>query len=496
MSSSAASIDDLPPEMISELFTCPHPKDLAVCSLVNKRWYSIYDTFKVHRLAASKGDFKKWYDSNQAIRAVERCRPEQFHRLTEKPLLSNLKQLALSNFQFEFDLNKLNRFQQLAHLEIDKTLSKKKVNLSLPKVKVLAFHCRNYCCPLSIDCPLLNTLQYPGEEEDANLLEVKHPETIRILETSISGSKLTSLKNVESLVTTRFDLISKATLLALPRLRELRFNQDIERFFNSSIFELEFPERGRVDRLKQTLNQFIDHAKALNRCDFQFTFSGFRLTKTILDQIDFGIQRRNAQTSSERVYMKNYRLIEPRALPFVCSVDYTELLDGVTGKFPSCFFQKFTDIEAVKATTGVRDADQFLWFLKSLRFLRRLALNVTGLSQEFYDQLPASAHSLDYLVYQESQYWQLNFDFISKFSHLLGLTIYQRLSLKSLASLTRSSGKSIDVSLSFPSKGEYFYIRKCKDSTKWQIYNDECNQLFETENPVEIVNFLEELQKE
>ena len=52
----------------------------------------------------------------------------------------------------------------------------------------------------SIDCPELNVLVY-RETTNASLLKVKHPETIRKLETSMFGPKLAPFKNVECLVT-------------------------------------------------------------------------------------------------------------------------------------------------------------------------------------------------------------------------------------------------------------------------------------------------------
>ena len=123
----AASIDDLPPEMICELFEYLQPKDLAACSMVNKRWHSIYGGFRMHRLVAVDYDnwyydLGKWYNSNQAIRE-ERSHLKIFRLLAEKPLLSNLKHLALSG---ELDLNELNRFRQLVHLEIKIGFSSKK----------------------------------------------------------------------------------------------------------------------------------------------------------------------------------------------------------------------------------------------------------------------------------------------------------------------------------------------------------------------------------
>ena len=147
------SIEDLPPEMIGELFKCLQPRDLIMCSMVNKRWRSIYAGFKVHRLVASVDggyDLHKWYYSNWRIEEAERCSAAIFIPLVKKPLLSNLRHLALCGYKFKFDLNRLNRFKQLVQLEISfGWFSKKKVNLKLPRLKVLAIHSYNERCPLS-----------------------------------------------------------------------------------------------------------------------------------------------------------------------------------------------------------------------------------------------------------------------------------------------------------------------------------------------------------
>ena len=93
--SSPTSIDDLPSEMICELFKHLCPKDLVTCSMVNKRWHN-YAGFKVHRLVVANYRVDdKWYHSDRKIEDQELCSSERFSRLANKPLLSNLKHLAL-----------------------------------------------------------------------------------------------------------------------------------------------------------------------------------------------------------------------------------------------------------------------------------------------------------------------------------------------------------------------------------------------------------------
>ena len=505
------SIDDLPPEMICELFEHLPLKDLAACSLVNKRWHSIYSNFKVHSLVVTnyhranprrnvrhgRFDLDKWYKSNQTIREAERCPPTMFLRLAEKPLLSNLRHLAVCMYKPEFDLNELNRFQQLLHLEINVSSIDEAMHLNLSRLKVLAFHRYNKNCPLSIDCPLLSTLLYHGEPEDANLLDVKHPETIRMLETNMfSPEWLIPFKSVECLVTDQFKVISQATLLSLPRLRELRYEVAIDWvFMNES-------HRGvsTLDRVKRTLSEFLSETRKLRGSDFRFTFAGLQLNNVNVDQIDFGAhfdeRFREDRVHNEYVYMKNYHLIEPGALHFVNQIDYTRLLNHVTGEFPRCFLLKFTDIGQVLTTAKVQDPDHFLRFLKSLRSLRSLWLDGTRLGQAFYDQLPASAHSLDnlYLCGEHCENGlQLNFDFIGSFSYLSELVINRALSLESLPSLVRSLGKLEEAEFGVRVKEKVFKINKLIGSAEWWITRGE-KAPFRTENPDEIANFFEELQ--
>ena len=492
-------IEDLPPEMISELFEHLPPKDLIACSMVNTRWQSIHAAFKLHRLAAIDRDREriKWYGSNRPIQEAERCGPATFLRLVEKPLLSNLKQLAL-NCDLDFDLNELNRFRQLVHLEINIDLAGK-VHLNLPKLKVLAFHDFNFDCALSIDCPELNTLLYLAETEYAHLLNVKHPETIRRLETNPVGQQLTRFKSVECLVIYEFEAISKATLLSLPALRELRYEQSIMELVYDE-FNNEF---GTIDRVKRKLSKFLDEAKKLRGSDFRFTFAGLQLTNVKADQIDFGLKvnKHGEWVSNEYIYMKNYHLIEPDALHFVRLIDYTDLLSHTTGEIPRCFFQKFTVINELLIHSVVKDPDHLLWFLKSLRSLRRLTFEDVKLSQEFYDQLPAVAPSLLDLQ-MSGQCWNderpLNFDFIAQLS-LSEIRIFPDLPLRSATSLVRWLGKLERALIRFRS-GRDFWIKKDRGSPLWKVQDKFTpdsptdRTLFETENADELVIFFAGVQ--
>ena len=478
--------------MIYELFTHLNLKDLAACSMVNKRWHSIYAGFRVHRLAATaeRYDHKyfiKWSYPDRMVRE-ERCAPAAFIRFAGQPLLSSLKQLALADVSFKFDLNKLNAFRQLAHLEINIEHPKGivKLNLNLPRLKVLALRVHLSIWPLSIDCPELRVLGYL-KEFDKSLLYVNQPETIRILETSRVGSELSKFKNVECLVTTNFEAISKVTLLSLPKLKELRYNESIRRVFIKLYNDI-----GTADQVRQTLREFLGDVRVLRGADFRFRFAGFRLTQMTLDQFVFSVHTDYGEEDvfNEDIYLKNHRLIDPDdPLEFVTSLDYTLLMSCVAGEIPSGFFEKFVCVVLVKVK-GAPDSSHLLAFLKELRSLKELELNNVKLGQEFYDRLPASARSLNLLELRgdKKDQLQLSFDFVSQLSHLS--RFYTRyLSFDSFKSLARHLGKFKLTDIRLIMRGREFRIWKV--SKEWYVHDEEFWQLLETEDSDEVANFFE-----
>ena len=478
--------------MISKLFKHFGLKDLAACSLVNKRWNSIYEAFRLHRLVAFD-NFKsyklgRWIHPDRRMDDQELCPLKIFDRLVEKPLLSNLKHLALLDHATEFDTNKLNQLGQLVHLEI---INGMPVNLCLPKLKVLVFRSAR-SKPLSIDCPELNVLVY-DEGSNQSLLEIKNPETIKKLVTNMFGPKLARFKGVECLVTREFQEISKATLLSLPRLNELRCNEEIRWYLNES--------EGTIDGMKQALKGFLDDVELLRSADFKFTFAGFQLTKTMLDQIDFGVQDGSEDECDEYIYMKNYQLLSPDCqLDFIHNVDYTLLMLHAPEQIPDdFFFEKFAGLTSIEASE-VRDENHFLRFIKSQRLLKELHLSVLQLSQTFYDQLPVLAPFLGYLALEdpdetegEDTELRLNFDFIGQFKRLAILRIEREVPFRSMISLVKSICKLGPGSFHFNFNEINFRIKVLSDP-KWTL--TVLNPSMTFENADEVVSHFEALKSD
>ena len=513
MSSPTATIEDLPAEMIRELFKFLNLKDLVACAPVNKRWYSIFVTLKPDRLAVfDKFKFCEWNYPARKVKQKELCPLVVFNRFVGKPFLSNLKHLTLCAREGNFNPNKLNRLSYLVHLEIEVRLNETQVNLKLPKLKVLVAPSFSSRRSLLIDCPELEVLIYNGD--GLNSLQVKHPETIKKLETNMVGPGLDRFRNVECLMTNEFNAIRQTTLLSLPKLKELHYNAGI-----SDLWILN-QAAGTLDRVKGVLLEFLDDVKRLKESDFKFTFAGFQLTNTMLDQIDFGVQvtERNGfvreEVFNEYVYMKNYELLNPGALHFIDTVDYNSLMRNAPGELPDCFTQKFSRIEKVNVEGAVRSKTRLLRFLRSLSWLRTLELDRPPLSQKFYDKLPVSAHSLTKLTLSGciNQYMEikrgnvkeleLNFDFISELPQLSTIKIYKFLTFESLFSLVRWLGQLESGIFYFRLNEESLRLSDSRQTDRGSIVWTISERTprfpvqFESENPDEILAYLQELKSQ
>ena len=484
--------------MICELFKYLSLKDLLDCSRVNKRWRSIYAGFKVHTLVVPDYDDEsdeigKWIYFDRQFKEFELCPPELFSKLGDQPLLSNLKHLGLFRSSGQFALDRLQSFTKLVHLEINTYYCEGALNH--PELGVLVFH-HPISRSLSIDCPKLRVLVYELYG-NSNLLDVKHPETIRELRTNLVGPDLALFKNVEFLVPSRFEVISKSTLLALPMLKKLHYDE--------SPF-CRFQESREFDRMKQTLRAFLDDVRALRRSSFQFRFAGFQLTEAlVLDQIDFGMQVAGTENClrKEYVYLKNYHLIEPDALRFIRSVDYGRLMINAVGEFPACFAQKFSGIESVcSGAMAVQDARHFRWFLKSLRSLRDLDLVRSELGQEFYDQLPTFAPSLAILgIKAHDPTGRLfNFKFLYELPFLFRLSLSDHLtydeSISSVCLFDRLEEAEIDFDVAFnPSRNAYVWKRKY--GSLWCVVDNQYERfLLENGDLDQLIECLEEFHDE
>lgn len=441
---SQTTINHLPPEMLCAVFSSLSPRDLLEKKSVCKLWNEMISLMKIERLSvdADLVEKERWYHSNRPGSESELCHPNLFVTHHKKPAFSKLKYLKLYNRLWigklkGFDLNELNTFKQLVHLELFYYRGEE-LHLNLPNLQVLYLSWPTNHCSVEIDCPNLRVL---GNRENAetNSLLVHHPDTVRVLDTAKPSSQLTEFQNLECLRYRHFDIrfFDTSILLNFKKLKKIHYDFELE-YFNGDLDEVE----DDFEDTLQALRSFMQKRRTLGRSHLTVYFSGLRLDREDLSDIDFALDVHNRPKFilNERLYMKNYDRLR-NEMGFIDKVNYNQLLCS-TQVLPGDYFRRFFNLISVTATCPLNE-QHFLEFLTNIERLIRLKLYDSNLSQGFFNSLPAFCSLVQFDLLKSDREngssedsgeheIQLNFNFVSKFEKMAIIQVDYELSRTSL----------------------------------------------------------------
>ena len=460
------SFDDLPTEMICELFKHLSLHDLISCKLVCKRFNSIVSSHsRMVRMVVDRvfENLQGWYHSNRRTdEYLETCHQNLFLRHYNRPILSALKYLRLDTEIPEFDIDRLNLFSGLLQLDLNYSLSGR-LTLKLESLEILKiWQIQN--AQLSIKCPKLRVLFCWEEdwEEDQNQLSIKHPETIKELDSLNYARVIEPMKNLEVLKCHKLNAIGERTLQMLPKLKRLSYEDHLALL----IFE-----SGSFEALKMVLEEFIRRRRAMKRSDLELYLDGVRVDDK-LDEIDFDpVRLANVGSTSEHFHLKNYGRLQGGALDFVQQLNYGLLMDAVgSGRLPDDFFDKFTNLDLLLVHRPV-DESQFLWFLRNLKSkLCRMELKNTGLSQAFYSALPSICSPFSIQIEEEHE-MSLDCSFLNEMRCLINVKTNQELPTELVKSFIKSLKREFG-NLKFKFNGQPLHIRFEKSTGQFELSKD------------------------
>lgn len=445
----------LPPELICEIFKHLNLSDLLKCR-VCKYLDAIVSEFKLSKLVVAYSDRFRGtrYDTKERINLnSEWCHPKLLKKKAGQKIISKLEYLWIID-SGNFDLNKLNLFNQLKQLEIsEKLVDMKRIGLKLFNLEVLYFAYSNPNCHISIDCPKLKKLAY---NEGRDLLKVKYPRTITKIESNFSISKLFKFKNIEYLKSYNPNILISSSLSRFRKLKELHYKSSIR----SIIHFFDLPADNYEPQLKAMFSTLREQNKNL-----KIHIYGVNLTNNI-EHLDFGKQ--SGHQIDEYFFIKNYKYLK-NEIEFVTHLDFSNLIrltNDMKIEIPNDYLKKFSNIQSIRVSNKVNEK-LFLNFLKSSNnySTNRLELKHTRFSQVFYDELP-SLCSLNYFYFEEFEEIELNYEFLGKFKHLKWFNIRQNInSFKSIGSLLESfnhlKGCNEDI-LKFTFRGRELRIERIK----------------------------------
>lgn len=432
MSAPLKTIHDLPPEMLEEIFSYLCLITPVELKLVCKLWNELISRMKLHSLFVDNDldSREKWFHSNRPCRQSELCTPVVFYSRHKHPTLVNLRCLRLDNsighHPTYFDFNELNMFEQLVQLEIHCDWTKD-LDLHLPNLEILLLVKNQLARKVNLDCKKLAALSYSNH---GNSLFVQHPDTIRMLDSNMVGTKLIQFKNLEWLRCANKNLtIDDSTLQTLRKL-EVAAHTDY---------------KGRDFReLIEALRSLIQRKRRLGGSDLVIYLAGLQvITEDDLSEIEFDFGLGSNLIWSEKLHMKHYDRLQVR-MEFVQDVDYNQLVDSID-VLPDDYFSRFSNLREVTAYCPLNE-QHFSEFLRKVYSLQKLALYFSpDLSQSFFDSLPEFC-SLFYFYLLRPREWysgennerhviKLDFKFIGRFKKMKFLGIYEKLSRRSSNSI-------------------------------------------------------------
>lgn len=422
-----AMIGDLPPKILCKIFDHLELNELVEKKLVTKLWNELISSqIKVRQLVVENGTYAgkiPWYHTRLPAKQVGH--PILFVSQLHRPILSLLKRLRLevADNLTDFNLNELNVFRHLVQLEVDHLIAwpDAQIEWNFPNLEILKFARFGSQSDRKtiVDCPELKVLFWRCEKDDA--IEIKVPETIRILETRYV-SRLSQFKNVQ---TYRFNgelkFVDVALIEQLPNLQALHLYGAL----NSLYYDLE-----DIEAMKQSLRQLLIYRRKARLLNLKLFFIGVEIKdEALVDKLNLRMVqyrvRSQLRLSNELLYFGRYpadcKLNLEDALPFVLDADYNFLMGLLNEQhiqFPDDYFRRFPGIRNVISRGTIREPAHFAYFLSKLTLLGELELLYPSLDQAWFNRLP-SICSLGVFTLQENKAIELNFDFLGLFESYL-----------------------------------------------------------------------------
>lgn len=407
-------INDLPIEMLGQIFQHSAPLDLLNIRLVCKLWKAESDRLKLQQLIILSSDttngYNFWFHTNKLL---ARHTAIDYHlfppAISFFKLTANLKRLHIRlgpsqpiEAPFFVLLSQLKALQHLElfleHLFFDQTVAE----LSLPELRIFkmnntgfssSFHWSNVH-PLILRLPKLKHLfcdQLP-------LLRMIHPDTVTHLTVPHHNYRIYWFANLEYLRCPELSAIKSDILGLLKQLEELNVFE-----INKWTFETYQAAWTKVGHL-------LKQKRVLRRTKFKFFYQGVLISNVEeLNGFDYHLQ-------NTALLIRNYHNLASD-LSFVCQVNYSDLVSSVD-VIPADYPQRFFNIQRVE-TRQVADQAHFVAFLKSLYAVRSLILTDSSLDTNFYAQLPGICPHLVLLQAHDHQEATVNLDSVLRLRNLV-----------------------------------------------------------------------------
>ena len=327
-------------------------------------------------------------------------------------MFEHLKRLKLNfSFSSEFEFDKLNQFSALeelyAHVYFHQPTER---TLKLPKLRVLNLSFEaGHQSKLTIDCPVkvlfIHYYHFTEDEDDENLapqpgLAFAHPDLLEevILSGMAGRLNFSACKNVRICRDYQYldpyrshsEVFAVDHLETFPNLQELHYQCYIYSYDSKEreMEELVNRARGKISGALQKKRQ--------QNLQVKIFFQGIQIEgERFFESLEM-----KKMSDLPELHFQHYDLLATN-LYYYDKIDYSILEKHFDDSLPADLFSKFTCVNTVTATGGVKHLDQFATFLRQCKYLCELEVELDSLDQDFCDQLHVNCFFLKKLVFSD-----------------------------------------------------------------------------------------------
>ena len=316
-----------------------------------------------------------------------------------RSFFKNIESLAILNFPFDnemLDLEHLNQFTNLVHLEIRSLKLKDQCKLSLPNLKTLCV-CKQSYSKVIIDCPKLTKFRAMF---NLNHFKIEHPLSLQYLECAYFSAPIKTFLNLEYLYVEFISHVGRTFLEKMTKLKEIQF--------------FDFGTTNVVDSLRK-------QKKKLDRKELAICFLGINFDHTPKMEL-MKFERFHLYDANIQLYVANQSRLA-RCVAFIRKVTYNSLTSRSNVAILQDFHLKFPNIGFVQVESKVESREQFLKFLGNCKQLRILHIKSSHLEASDFSRLPDVAPSIIYLTILDES--EIDCSFVLKFRNLIKFQIDQ-----------------------------------------------------------------------
>lgn len=489
------SIESLPPEMLASVLSHLNINDLLKCRLVNRLWRAtVENNIKIGGLVIEP-------KSQERVRWIPEipagARFAFFHHLAEEPnhrfatdsnrflesrlmrsMLKNLKQLSIHRVDSSL-ARALAQLTNLRYLQVSGYFEMNKPNtLRMASLQILSVE--RTSSTLKLDTHQLSSFR---TRSPLAQFEFVHPESVICFS---SDKYEPAIQQFVNLSICYIGMTSTSEYYVDPQIPS-----DLRKF-PPNVQEIHLGE----PCTKSLISGLLTSKKKLRRSDLKLFYCG--LPVDTIEEVTQYLAREDSEDSDRYLldfnHGENFDLVLDAYsklapfLPFLTSVNYSDLLRFFDGRIENGFFSKFVNIQKLTVAGPINDKQQFVSFLQRCKRLFVLKLKNAGLDQSaFYDRLPIFAPYLQKITIDEAQ--ELDWSFALKLKYLDTFKVTQTVTFSLLLKLMRQCVRLGWIQLKF--NGKLLNV-SCSENLETEIESSGKTARFESKQ--KLIKFIKKCQ--